>query len=52
MQRARVDEQMDDPGIDPAMHAQALAGLARLNAWSRSDRLLWPAIEREARAKP
>lgn len=51
MQRARVDERMDDPGIDPAMHAQALAGLARLNAWSRSDRLLWPAIEREARAK-
>jgi len=49
MQRARVDERMDDPGIDPAMHAHALAGLARLNAWSRSDRLLWPAIEREAR---
>ena len=50
MQRVRVDERMDDPGIDPAMHAHALAGLARLNAWSRSDRLLWPAIEREARA--
>jgi 2-polyprenyl-3-methyl-5-hydroxy-6-metoxy-1,4-benzoquinol methylase len=51
MQRVRVDERMDDPGIDPAMHAHALAGLARLNAWSRSDRLLWPAIEREARAR-
>ena len=51
MQRMRVDERMDDPGIDPAAHAHALAGLARLNAWARSDRLLWPAIEREARAR-
>lgn len=50
MQRVRVDERMDDPGIDPAAHAHALAGLARLNAWSRSDRLLWPVVEREARA--
>lgn len=50
MQRLRDDEQMDDPCIDPRKHAQALAGLARLNVWSRSERLLWRTIEREARA--
>lgn len=50
MQRLRIDERMDDPRIDPRVHAQALDGLARLNAWSRSDRLLWSTIEREARA--
>jgi 2-polyprenyl-3-methyl-5-hydroxy-6-metoxy-1,4-benzoquinol methylase len=35
---------MDDPGLDPAEHRRALAGLARLNAWSRSAAILWPAI--------
>lgn len=49
MQRTRVDERMDHPGLDPAEHDRALAGLARLNAVARSHRLVRPAIEREAR---
>jgi hypothetical protein len=49
-ERHRTDELMDDPAISAAEHDHALAGLARLNAWSRSHRLLWPMIERNARA--
>jgi SAM-dependent methyltransferase len=40
---------MDDPALDAAAHDQALAGLARLNAWSRSHWLLWDGIARHAR---
>jgi len=35
---------MDDPRIDPATHALALRGLARLNAWSRVAETLWPTV--------
>lgn len=49
-QRKRMSEQMDEPGIDPAEHARALRGLARINAWSRSDAILWPEILRVARS--
>ena len=31
MSRRRIDEWMDDPNLDPARHAAALAGLRRLN---------------------
>jgi 2-polyprenyl-3-methyl-5-hydroxy-6-metoxy-1,4-benzoquinol methylase len=37
-------EWMDQPGLDPALHAQALRGLARLNRFSRSCQILWPPI--------
>lgn len=47
--RVRVDELMDDPAIDGTEHDHALAGLARLNAWSRSHWLLWPRIATTAR---
>jgi 2-polyprenyl-3-methyl-5-hydroxy-6-metoxy-1,4-benzoquinol methylase len=47
--RHRVDELMDDPALDRGEHARALVGLARLNRWSRSHRILWPGIAREAR---
>lgn len=47
--RERIPERMDDPGIDPAEHRRALAGLARLNRVSGSVRLLWPAIRDLAR---
>ena len=47
--RVRVPELMDDPALDAAAHDRALAGLARLNAWSRSHRLLWSGIARHAR---
>lgn len=42
--RERVPELMDDPGIDPAEHRRALAGLARINRVTDSAGLLWPTI--------
>ena len=42
---------MDQPGLDAAEHAHALRGLARLNRLSRSDAILWPAIEQLARRR-
>jgi len=53
-ERVRVAELMDDPAIDAAAHDRALAGLARLNAWSGSRQVLWAGIAahaREARAR-
>lgn len=47
-ERIRTDELMDDPALPAAEHDHALAGLARLNAWSRSHRLLWSGIARHA----
>jgi 2-polyprenyl-3-methyl-5-hydroxy-6-metoxy-1,4-benzoquinol methylase len=41
---------MDQPDLPAAEHAHALRGLARINRWSRSDAILWPQIERLARA--
>ena len=41
MQRLLTPELMDDPGLDPAEHAQALRGLARLNRLAGSDRIPW-----------
>ncbi len=35
---------MDEPDIDPVLHRQALAGLARLNAVGRSAAILWNAL--------
>ena len=40
---------MDDPALPAAEHDLALAGLARLNAWSRSHWLLWAGIRTLAR---
>ncbi len=42
-------EVMDQPGLDPAAHRHALAGLARLNRLSRSSALLWSHVAEEAR---
>lgn len=41
---------MDQPGIDAAEHRRALAGLARVNAWSASLRILWPPVRQLLRA--
>jgi SAM-dependent methyltransferase len=49
-QRQLRPEVMDQPGLDPAQHARALGGLARINWWSRSAGILWPALLRQARA--
>ncbi len=42
--RVLCPEVMDDPGLDPERHARALRGLARINAWSGSARILWSAV--------
>src|SRR4051812_28091799 len=42
--RVRLPEVMDQPGLDPTRHAAALRGLARINAVSRSARILWPRL--------
>ncbi len=35
---------MDDPVLDERRHREALRGLARINAWSGSERSLWSAL--------
>lgn len=45
-------EEMDDPGLDPERHAHALRGLARINAWSGSARILWRGLAPLLRASP
>jgi SAM-dependent methyltransferase len=47
--RDRVPELMDEPGIDPAEHRRALAGLARINRLSLSAEALWPPLVKLAR---
>jgi hypothetical protein len=47
--RDRVPEWMDDPALPVRQHDHALRGLARLNAISRSHRLLWPRLRTLAR---
>ncbi len=42
--RERHPEVMDQPGLDPKAHHKALDGLSRLNFWSNSTGILWPAI--------
>ncbi len=46
--RERVAEVMDQPGIDPGEHAQALAGLRRINALSRCSASLFAPIRQLA----
>lgn len=48
LERVRVDEQMDNPALDATAHHAALAGLRRLNAWSRSWHILWSKISAAA----
>jgi 2-polyprenyl-3-methyl-5-hydroxy-6-metoxy-1,4-benzoquinol methylase len=40
---------MDQPGLDPSEHAAALRGLARINWFSGSARILWRPLSRLAR---
>ena len=42
--RDRQPELMDQPDVDPAEHALALRGLARVNWFSRSDAIFWPTL--------
>jgi 2-polyprenyl-3-methyl-5-hydroxy-6-metoxy-1,4-benzoquinol methylase len=43
-------EVMDQPGLDPVQHVQALRGLERINFWSGSTRLLWNPLRQLALA--
>jgi 2-polyprenyl-3-methyl-5-hydroxy-6-metoxy-1,4-benzoquinol methylase len=45
--RAREDEQMDSPGLDPAVYARILADLGRVNRWTLARR---PTIDFLSRA--
>jgi 2-polyprenyl-3-methyl-5-hydroxy-6-metoxy-1,4-benzoquinol methylase len=47
--RLLTSERMDDPRLPRAEHQLALAGLARLNRWSRGDAGLWRQLQAEAR---
>lgn len=42
-------ELMDQPGLDVHIHEQALQGLRRVNAWSRTADAIWRAIRDTAR---
>ncbi|MFP4190738.1 MAG: methyltransferase domain-containing protein [Candidatus Hydrogenedentota bacterium] len=42
---------MDEPELDPALHADALVGLSRINLFSGSARVLWPLLCEAARRK-
>jgi 2-polyprenyl-3-methyl-5-hydroxy-6-metoxy-1,4-benzoquinol methylase len=41
---------MDEPGLSRDRHQHALRGLARINFWSGSARILWPALRDLARS--
>jgi SAM-dependent methyltransferase len=49
-ERERIAERMDDPGLCPREHHRALAGLDRINSWTRLAARLWPLIAAEANA--
>ncbi len=49
--RRREPEWMDDSGLDPDRHRHALAGLQRINTWTRSGIAIWHSIERLARTQ-
>jgi SAM-dependent methyltransferase len=51
-QRRRRPEVMDQPGLPAPRHDRALRGLARLNSWSGSARLLWGPLAQLARRAP
>jgi 2-polyprenyl-3-methyl-5-hydroxy-6-metoxy-1,4-benzoquinol methylase len=51
-QRRCRPEVMDDPALEPARHAQALACLARINSISGSARILWGPLLALARNNP
>jgi len=51
-QRQLRPELMDQPGLDPLDHQQALLGLARINALTRSAACFFPDIRRQAKLNP
>jgi 2-polyprenyl-3-methyl-5-hydroxy-6-metoxy-1,4-benzoquinol methylase len=49
--RQRQPEWMDEPGLEPALHRQALSGLSRINAISRAGSCLLPVINQLTAAR-
>jgi len=49
--RHREPELMDQPGLEPHLHAHALNGLKRLNRFSRSSAILWRPIDALAKQR-
>ena len=50
--RERHPELMDQPGLDPVLHAQALRGLARVNWLSGTANIIWNTIRPIISASP
>jgi SAM-dependent methyltransferase len=50
--RLRTEEQMDDPGLDPAVYDRVLADLERVNRWTFSGRPTIAFLRRAARGMP
>ena len=50
--RARRDEQMDDPGLDPEIYAEVLHDLSRVNAWTLAARPTLAFLARGAAGMP
>jgi len=50
--RHRIPELMDDPALDAAAHRTALVGLARINRFTGSANIIWPAIHKLAATIP
>jgi 2-polyprenyl-3-methyl-5-hydroxy-6-metoxy-1,4-benzoquinol methylase len=50
--RRREPELMDQPGLDERQHRDALAGLRRINRFSRTGGAAWGAIERLVASDP
>ena len=48
-QHRRRPEIMDQPDLNADRHVKALRGLARINFWSGSAGILWPALAALAR---
>jgi SAM-dependent methyltransferase len=49
--RARDEEQMDDPALDPAVYDEVLAGLGRVNRWTFAARPTLAFLARATRGK-
>ena len=47
--RVLVPELMDDPALDRTAHFRALAGLQRINRWTRNASLAWRQVKRLAK---
>lgn len=51
-ERVRQDEQMDDPGLDPAVYERVLRDLARVNRWTLARRPTISFLRRAAAGLP